>query len=115
MSVDRDADGYSLPDIDRLIHEPSRYNIMALLYVIERADFLFVRSQTGLTPGNLSTHLIKLEGAGYLSIQKEFVGRKPRTFLSLTDQGREAFADYRNKMKALFSTPPGIRNGSGDS
>ena len=50
MPADTGADGYQLPDIDRLIHEPARYNIMALLYVVERADFLFVQNQTRLTP-----------------------------------------------------------------
>lgn len=105
--------GNQLPEVDRLIHEPARYNIMALLYVIERADFLFVQNQTGLTPGNLSAHVSKLEAVGYVSIQKEFVGKRPRTFLSLTGQGRGAFENYRGKMKELFTTPPGIREGSG--
>ena len=108
MSVDNDASGFQLHEVDRLIHEPARYNIMALLYVIKRADFLFVQNQTRLTAGNLSSHLSKLETAGYLTIQKEFVGKIPKTFLSLTDQGREAFDDYRNKMKELFTKPPRV-------
>jgi len=107
MSTDNDAHGHQLPEVDRLIHEPARYNIMALLYVVERAEFLFVRNQTHLTAGNLSSYLSKLEGAGYVIIQKEFVGKVPRTFLSLTDCGREAFEIYRNKMKELFTAPPG--------
>ncbi|MCK4655697.1 MAG: transcriptional regulator [candidate division Zixibacteria bacterium] len=82
---------------------------MALLYVVERAEFLFVQNQTQLTPGNLSSHLSKLEAARYLTIQKEFVGKMPRTFLSLTDQGRKAFENYRDKMKDLFTTPPAQR------
>jgi DNA-binding MarR family transcriptional regulator len=110
MSADNDADSYGLSDVDRLIHEPARYSIMTLLYVVERADFLFVHNQTHLTPGNLSSHLSKLEAAGYLKIQKEFVGKIPRTFLSLTEPGRRAFEDYRNKMKQLFTTPPRVRD-----
>jgi DNA-binding MarR family transcriptional regulator len=109
MSVNKDASGYQLHDVDRLIHEPARYNIMALLYVIKRAEFLFVRNQTHLTPGNLSSHLSKLQDVGYLKIQKEFVGKIPKTFLSLTKQGREAFESYRNKMKELFTKQPKIR------
>jgi DNA-binding MarR family transcriptional regulator len=112
MSVDKDTAGRQLPEVDRVIHEPARYNIMALLYVVERAEFLFVQNQANLTPGNLSTHVSKLESAGYLSIDKEFVGKKPRTFLSLTDQGRDAFEDYREKMKELFSTPPEVHGAS---
>ena len=112
MSADNDAGGYRLPEVDRLIHEPARYNIMALLYVIERAEFLFVQNQTQMTPGNLSSHLSKLEAAGYLTIQKEFVGKIPKTFLSLTEQGRGAFESYRDKMKKLFTTPPGAHKDS---
>ncbi len=85
---------------------------MALLYVIERAEFLFVRNQTHLTPGNLSSHLSKLEVAGYLTVEKKFVGKVPKTFLSLTDQGREAFENYRSRMKELFTKPPGVRKDS---
>jgi DNA-binding MarR family transcriptional regulator len=112
MSANNQANGHQLPQVDRLIHEPARYNIMALLYVIKRAEFLFVQNQTHMTPGNLSSHLSKLEEAGYLTIQKEFVGKIPRTFLSLTHQGRDAFENYRAKMKKLFTKPPGIRKDS---
>ncbi len=106
MPTDSNTGGRGSPEVDRLIHEPARYNVMALLYVIKRAEFLFVQNQTNLTPGNLSSHVSKLEAAEYLNVEKEFVGKMPRTFLSLTDQGREAFEDYRNKMRQLFTTPP---------
>jgi len=99
-------DAPSKPAVDRLIHEPARYNIMALLYVVERADFLFVRNQTEMTPGNLSAHLRKLEAAGYVNIQKKFVGKMPRTYLRLTKGGRGAFEDYRRTMRELFNNPP---------
>ena len=107
MSADDNAGSNGLPDVDRLIHEPARYHIMALLYVVERAEFLFVHNQTRLTPGNLSAHVSKLEAAKYLLVQKTFVGKKPRTFLKLTRLGRDAFADYRTMMKKLFSEPLG--------
>ena len=105
MSAANDANENQLPDIDRLIHEPARYNIMALLYVVDRAEFLFVRNQLHMTPGNLSAHVSKLEDAQYLLVQKKFIGKKPRTFLKLTDLGKEAFDRYRNEMKLLFSAP----------
>ncbi|UCE25918.1 MAG: transcriptional regulator [Candidatus Zixiibacteriota bacterium] len=82
---------------------------MALLYVVTRAEFLFVQNQTHLTPGNLSSHVSKLESAGYVDIQKQFVGKLPKTFLSLTQRGREAFEDYRNRMKELFTTPLNVQ------
>ena len=88
--------------IDRLIHEPARLMIMAYLYVVESADFLFLMRQTGLTAGNLSSHTSKLEAAGYVEIVKEFVDRKPHTMLRLTDAGRDAFQDYRERMMKVL-------------
>lgn len=87
-----------IADIDRLIHEPARLMILALLYVVESADFLFLMRQTKLTRGNLSSHMGKLEAAEYIEIRKEFVGKIPRTLLRLTDEGRNAFQAYRQNM-----------------
>jgi DNA-binding MarR family transcriptional regulator len=92
--------------IDRLIHEPSRYTLMAYLYVVEVADFLFLLRQTGMTWGNLSTHLSKLEAAGYVVIEKEFLDKKPHTTVRLTDQGRNAFEEYRGNMKRVLDNLP---------
>jgi len=74
---------------------------MARLYVIESVDFLFLMRQTGLTFGNLSSHLSKLEAAGY-EVKKEFVGKKPHTMLRLTEKGRAAFGKYRKDMKHVL-------------
>ncbi len=92
-----------IQDIDRIIHEPSRLMIMAQLYVVQSADFLFLQNQTGMTPGNLSSHLSKLEDAGYVEVTKEFIERKPHTALALTQTGRDAFKAYRKKMKQVFN------------
>ncbi len=89
--------------IDRLIHEPVRLLLMAHLYVVESADFLFLMNQLGLTFGNLSSHMSKLEEAGYINVEKEFVDKKPLTKLSLTEAGRKAFEDYKNGMRHLFT------------
>jgi DNA-binding transcriptional ArsR family regulator len=94
---------YTPDSIDKLIHEPARLNIMTHLYVVESADFLFMMRQTGLTFGNLSAHMSKLEEAGYIKIIKEFIGKKPHTMLKLTKKGRRAFDDYRKKMKQFFN------------
>ena len=92
--------------IDRLVHEPARFTIMTHLYVVESADFIFLMRQTGLTWGNLSSHLSKLEAAGYVAIEKEFVGRKPHTMLRLTDEGRAAFDRYRQSMRQALDVLP---------
>ncbi len=92
--------------LDRLIHEPARLSIMSYLYVLESADFLFLLSQTGLTKGNLSSHLSKLETAGYVEIQKEFIEKIPRTMMSITNAGREALMRYRYYMREILNKLP---------
>ncbi len=94
-------------NIDRVIHEPARLKIVALLSVVERADFLFLLRQTGLTKGNLSSHLRRLEDAGYVAVEKKFVERVPRTLLRLTDRGRKAFLFYRRRLQKVFDELPG--------
>ncbi len=94
--------------IDRVIHEPARLMIMAHLYVVDSADFLFLMRQTGLTFGNLSSHMAKLEGAGYIEVVKDFVDRKPHTMLRMTARGRAAFEEYRRGMDRLFKGLPWV-------
>ena len=96
----------SILEIDKVIHEPARLMILAYLYVVESADFVFLIRQTGLTWGNLSAHLSKLETAGYVDIEKEFVGKKPHTMLNLTGEGRAAFQAYRQSMKQVLDNLP---------
>ena len=91
-----------IDDFDRVIHEPARLIIMSHLYVLDRADFLFLKQQTGLTWGNLSSHITKLETAGYVEVIKKFVDRKPYTLIQLTEEGREAFRLYQRQMKHVF-------------
>ena len=93
-------------DIDKLIHEPARYNIVAHLYVVKSADALSLQRQTKLSWGNLSSHLSKLEKADYVAVKKEFIGRKPHTMLYLTDEGRTAFNKYRKGMKRVLKNSP---------
>ena len=92
--------------IDRLIHEPARLTIMTHLLVLERADFIYLMNETGLTRGNLSSHMSKLEEAGYLKIVKKFEGKTPRTLLSLTQAGRRALSEYRRQMQAVVASLP---------
>ena len=92
----------SLTDLDRIVHEPARLAVMSLLYVVDSADFTFLMNQTGLTWGNLSAHMSKLEEASYVEVEKSFKGRRPNTSFRLTSQGREAFRAYALKMKQVF-------------
>ena len=95
-----------LSEIDRLVHEPARFQVMALLYVIESADFTFIMNQLELTWGNLSAHISKLEEGGYVAVEKGFKGKRPQTMLSLTKDGRKAFQTYRQTMKQMLDEIP---------
>lgn len=100
----------SATDIDRLIHEPARLLIVATLFVVEKADFLFLMRQTGLTQGNLSSHMNKLEAAGYIDVEKTFRGKRPHTVLRMTDTGRTAFVQYRARMERVLGDLPSERD-----
>jgi len=89
-------------EIDKLIHEPARLKIIAQLYVVENADFLFLMRQTGLSQGNVSGHLSKLEDADYVKIEKGYIGKRPQTMISLTIKGRERFKIYIKNMREIF-------------
>jgi DNA-binding MarR family transcriptional regulator len=95
-----------LSDIDQVIHSYSRLMVLTYLYVVESADYVFLMRQTGLTWGNLSTHLTKLEDAGYIAMEKEFRGKKPHTIIHLTNQGRDAFREYKNSMQQVLDDLP---------
>ena len=85
--------------IDRTIHEPARLMVVALLAGVEEADFKYLQQTTGLTKGNLSIHLSKLEEAGYIKINKGFRGKYPLTLCRITEEGRRSFESYRKTMR----------------
>jgi DNA-binding transcriptional ArsR family regulator len=95
-----------LTDVDRIIHEPARLLIATILYAVATADFLFLLRESGLSKGNLSSHLSRLEAAGYVAIEKTFRGKIPLTICRLTDSGREAFRAYRDHLKRVVDTLP---------
>lgn len=97
-----DRDLQTIADLDRTIHSPARLMIMAYLAAVDSADFIFLMKQVGLTRGNLSSHLNTLEEAGYISIQKEFVQKVPRTLIRITKEGNEAINNYREKMRTII-------------
>ncbi len=92
----------AIAELDRVIHEPARMMILAVLAVVEECDFLFLMRETELSKGNLSSHLAKLEEAGYVEIQKTYRGKVPQTLLRLTRPGRAAFDAYRQRLNAAF-------------
>lgn len=89
-------------DIDPIIHEPARLKIITYLTWVESADFVFLISRTGLTMGNFSTHMSKLEKAGYIEVEKEIKDKRPHTMLSITAAGKQAYEEYRETMRALL-------------
>ena len=93
-------------EIDKVIHEPARLQIMTQLYVVDEADFIYIMRQTGLTWGNLSSHMTKLEDAGYIGVRKEFRDKKPHTILNMTAAGRKAFERYRKTLDKVFEDLP---------
>jgi DNA-binding HxlR family transcriptional regulator len=89
----------TIADLDRVIHEPGRLMIVALLFAVERTDFLYLQHETGMNKGTLSSHLSRLEEAGYVAVTKTYRGKVPQTLLCLTSTGRKAFEEYRRKLK----------------
>ncbi|HBY59671.1 MAG TPA: ArsR family transcriptional regulator [Solibacterales bacterium] len=91
-----------LTDVDRVIHEPARLLIVALLASVKEADFLYLLRESGLTKGNLSSHLVKLEEARYVEVEKTYRGKVPLTVLRLTPAGRTAFEGYKKRLNGLL-------------
>jgi len=97
---------HPLADIDQVIHASARLMVLAYLYVVESADYVFLTRITGLTWGNLSTHMTRLEEAGYIEMLKEFRGKKPHTKIQLTEQGRAAFHEYKKSLQQVLDDLP---------
>ena len=92
----------AISELDRVIHEPGRLMIVALLWAVEECDFLYLLHETEMNKGNLSSHLARLEEAGYVQIEKTHRGKVSQTLLRLTSVGRASFARYRKGLKAAF-------------
>jgi DNA-binding transcriptional ArsR family regulator len=90
-----------LPALDPLIHEPARLAILTVLSSVRDGDFTFLQRTTGLTKGNLSSHLTRLEGAGLVLIDKRFVGKKPNTNITITAEGRRRIDAHWRELEQL--------------
>jgi DNA-binding transcriptional ArsR family regulator len=105
-SESQGKDLHPFANIDRVIHAPARLMLMTYLYEVESVDFIFLMRLTGLTWGNLSSHLSTLEEAGYVHIEKQFVQKKSHTMIELTDEGRRAFKEYKRGLIDVLSELP---------
>ncbi len=96
----------ALSSVDRMIHEPARLMVLSILAGAASVEFRFVLELTGLTKGNLSSHMAKLEGAGLVTVDKSFRGKVPVTTLSMTDAGRTSLRTYRERLAAVVESIP---------
>lgn len=106
MTAENPGPLHPLAEVNPIIHAPARLMIVSYLYVVESADAVFLQRMTGLTWGNLSSHLARLEDAGYVALDKSFVGRKPHTTIRLTATGREELRRYKRNMRRALDDLP---------
>lgn len=92
-----------MKELDPLLHSQLRLAVMSILMNVEEADFVYLKEKTESTAGNLSVQLEKLSNAGYIAVEKGFLGRKPRTVCHITPQGRKAFEDYVDALKSYIN------------
>ena len=93
-----------LPELDPVIHGKLRLAILSLLSGVDNAEFTWLRDKTGSTDGNLGAHLLKLEEAGYIGVEKKFILRKPVTLYRMTDAGRTALTGYISALRTLLGS-----------
>ena len=94
-----------MSQVDPIVHQPVRLRVMASLVTLgltEKVDFTYLRELLEVTDGNLGAHLLKLENAGYIDVEKVFVGRKPRTYLAATTKGRAAFEEHVKALRNII-------------
>lgn len=93
---------FDYQQLDDIIHSRIRLAVMSVLVSVEEADFTFLRDKVNATDGNISVHLRKLEDAGYITVSKTFVDRKPATSYRLTAKGRKAFELYIERLESFI-------------
>ena len=100
----RERQGIELPELNPVIHGKLRLALLSLLTTVEEAEFTWLRARTGSTDGNLGAQLAKLEEAGFVTVEKKFVQRKPQTLYRMTEEGRRALTEYVQALKRLLGT-----------
>jgi DNA-binding HxlR family transcriptional regulator len=96
-----------LPELNPVVHGKLRLALLALLSGVEEAEFTWLRAKTGATDGNLGAQLLKLEEAGYVTVKKKFVQRKPQSLYRMTEAGRHALTEYVQALKQLLGSAIG--------
>jgi DNA-binding MarR family transcriptional regulator len=89
-------------EVDKLIHAPIRLGIMTILNSVDKVNFIYLREKLDVTDGNLSSHMEKLEKAGYVNVKKSFVDKKPNTVYSITEKGKKAFRSYLEHLEKIL-------------
>lgn len=92
----------NLPELNPVVHGRLRLALLSLLSGVEAAEFTWLRAKTDATDGNLGAQLLKLEEAGYVTVEKKFVLRKPQSHYRITEAGRQALAEYVQALKQLI-------------
>ncbi len=101
-----DVSDPEVPEIDTFLHEPARLRLLTFLSVLDRADFMYLLRHSGMSKGNLSVQMVKLEKAGIVSVEKSLVNSRPRTTYSLSQEGRKALSLYKQAMGAVLGVLP---------
>ena len=91
-----------LPELDPVVHGQLSLAVLSILSTVDTADFTYLRDRTCSTDGNIAAHLLKLEQAGYIAVQKTFLNRKPLSIYRITETGRTALASYIRNLKKLL-------------
>lgn len=99
--------GFTIPELDVLIHEPARLRVLALLALVDGADFMYLLRQTGMSRGNLSVQMSRLESAGIVEVSRQLEGNRPRTTYALSGKGLQALKAYKHDMQRLLAGFPG--------
>lgn len=92
-----------MKELNPLLHSQLRLAVMSILMNVDEADFVYLREETESTAGNLSVQIEKLSSAGYINVEKGFLGRKPRTVCRVTEKGRKAFEEYVDALKSYIN------------
>lgn len=108
MNGQRGARVHSLLELDRIVHEPARLAILTILAGAEEVEFKFLEATTGLTRGNLSSHVSRLEAAGYLVVRKAFRGKLPVTSFRIAGAGRRALETYLEQLRSALPPQAGV-------
>lgn len=100
------SQSHAIPELDAFVHEPARLRVLALLCLVDQADFMYLTRQTGMSRGNLSVQMTKLESAGFVALERQLENNRARTCYRLTPSGHQALVAYKASLRPLFDALP---------